>query len=407
MPFITMDFERGISAPAGAVNAAVQDALRHSDFHIAGQSLTTIEARRGSKVTMAMVGGFALNKIPMVARASLTAHDGGTQLAVHLADEFLPIYGQAGAAKKRYREVFAQVQGGVDAVLRTLTPAVTGQGAREWSSAGEGKILTRLAERMEGIGNTVVKRGTDIMSGDWSQSKRPWDGVEQVRFLSATGTTVLDNVEVQALMNTGTLILTRPNTLPLQLMRELELFQMQLERALGSGSRTITLRLSDQEASVLQFLRDQAALRTRLPVRTVQECTACHTKRLVNPDYERILKRNKALKNIGGGLGAGITRHSITPFVLFGRVMSFAKLDPEFVCRNCQGMSADETIVTLCPHCGKVQPQAVLKTCQNCSYDFREMLGRRAERGTVWNQTTPTPEVPIPPGAEAPPPVSP
>jgi Zn finger protein HypA/HybF involved in hydrogenase expression len=62
--------------------------------------------------------------------------------------------------------------------------------------------------------------------------------------------------------------------------------------------------------------------------------------------------------------------------VLFGRVMSFAKLDPDFVCRNCQGVSADESIVALCSNCGALQPQAVLKACRECKYDFRSSFPR-------------------------------
>jgi len=390
MSFITSEFERVVGAQIGAVNTAVQDALRSSDFQITSQSLTSISARRGSKLEMGLMGPLARKKVPMVATVSLSPADDGCRIRVHLEDEFNPLFGFAGGVKTRYSDVFAQVQQAIDSALRKLTPAVTGAGSHESSSTGEARFLTMIGERMEKMRDLTVQQGGAVLAGEWRRAKQPWDAIDEVSFESSNGNTVLDNMDVQALVQTGTLILTRPNSLPPNLRTELERFQARLEQALSGRSGRVTVQVSAEEAPVLQFLRQQESLRNQLPVRTLQECTECHTTRMVNPDYQKILKRNQALKNIGGAVGAGISKGSITPFVLFGKVMSFAKLDPNFVCRNCQGMHADESIVTLCPRCGKMQAQAVLKTCTSCGYDFRDALkGKVQVEAASQGQETP------------------
>lgn len=371
MTFITSAFERSVAAPTGAVNGALTQALRGCGFEISNQSLTSIEARRGSKAAMAVFGGFALKKIPIVATVETQPARGGCQVAVRLADEWSVVYGQAGAAKKRYREMFADVQQTLDAALWQLTPSVNGEAAQEWSRKRTGVFMTRLAERMEKVGDHAVREGAAVISGDWRNAKQPWDDVEQVRFESSQGAALLSIIDVQAMLNAGTLIATRPASLPPPLLTELEQLQAHLEHALSGRSGTAIVPLADSETQPLQFLHQQAALRTRFPVRTLQECADCHARKVVNPDYQKILRRNQILKNVGGSFGAGIVKGSISPFVLFSRVMNFAKLDPDFVCRNCQGMVAIESIVALCPQCGAVQSQGVLKACTRCAADFR------------------------------------
>ena len=374
MTFTTSHFERSVGAPIGNVNRVVQDALRGAGFEIRSQSLTVIEAYRGSKIAMAMLGGFALKKIPIVASVQLERAERGCYLAVRLADDWSVLYGQASAAAKRYREMFADVQQSVDAALWRLTPAVRADSAHEWSRKRSSVFMARLAEGMEKAGDHAAREGRAVLTDGWRKAKRPWDGVEQVRFESGAGAALLTILDVQAMLDAGTLIATRDGSLPPSLLDEVERLQARVEQALYGRSGVATVPLRDAEVPALQFLRQQASLRNRLAVRTLQECADCRVRRLINPDYQKILARNRVLKSIGGGVGAAISKGSITPFVLFGRVMSFAKLDPDFVCRNCQGMSADELIVALCGGCGAMQPQAVLKTCLECKHDFRKSL---------------------------------
>ncbi len=378
MTFITSEFERSVGAPIGHVNRVVQDALRAAGFEISHPSLTVIEARRGSKVAMAMLGGFALKKIPIVASVQFESAGHGCYLAVKLADEWSVLYGAASAAAKRYHEVFSDVQQAIDGALWQLTPAVRADRTHECSKKQASVFWTKVAEWMEDVGGRVALQSQAVLTGDWSKGKRPWDDVEQVRFESSAGTALLTIVDVQAIVDTGTLIATRADSLPPDLLNEMARLQAHVEQSLSGCSGVATISLGDAEVPALEFLRQQASLRNRLPVRTLLECTDCHARRLSNPDYQKILARNKALRNIGGGVGAAISRGRITPFVLFGRVMSFAKLDPDFSCHVCQGMSASESIVAMCSKCGQKQPQAVLTTCVNreCKYDLRASVPR-------------------------------
>ena len=376
MPFITSDFERTVGAPIGEVNSTLIGALRGAGFEVTSKSLTSVEARRGSKWAVAAVGAFALKKVPLVASARLAPGEGGCLVAVRLADDWNMMMGDARAAKQRYRDIFAEVQEAIDVSLRQLTPAVHGGEPEEWSNKRTGVFSRRLAERMEKIGDQVARRGGQALAGDWRKAKRPWDEVEQVCLQSSDGVMVLASIELQTMIDTGTMMVTRPDALPANLMAELASVEAHFEHALSSRGGSVTLPLDDAEVPVVTFLRQQAALRSRLAVRTLQECVECHDRRMINPDYQKILKRNQLLKNIGGSFGAGIVNGSVSPFVLFNRVMSFAKLDPDYVCRSCQGMNARESIVTLCPQCGTMQPQAVLTSCSKCGHDFRDALAK-------------------------------
>jgi hypothetical protein len=376
MTFITSEFEYSVGAPIGHVNRVVQAALRGAGFEISHPSLTVIEARRGSKITMAMLGGFALKKIPIVASLQLEPAEHGCYLAVKLADEWSVLYGQASAVAKRYHEVFADVQQAIDGALRQLTPAVRAYSSYECSKKQASVPWTNVAEWMEDVGGRAALQSQALLTGEWGKAKRPWDDVEQVHFESSAGVALLTIVDVQAMLDTGTLIATRADSLPPDLLNEMARLQAHVEQALSGRSGVAIIPLGDAEVPALQFLRQQASLRNHLPVRTLLECTDCHARRLSNADYQKILARNKALRSIGGGVGAAISRGRITPFVLFGRVMSFAKLDPDFSCHVCQGMSASESIVAMCSKCGHMQPQAVLTTCVNreCTYDLRTLL---------------------------------
>jgi Protein of unknown function (DUF2510) len=380
MTFITSELERSVSAPIGAVNRSLQTALRDAGFTVASHSLTAIEARRGSKLACALVGGFALRKIPMAASAELApAGERGCTVTVRLADAWSIAYGQASAVKSHYSRAFAEVQSALESALARLTPEVRGGDPVETSSKRSNAMLGGFAGWMGRTGDRVVDRGGALMTGEGlRRAKRPWDDVEQIRFESSRGSAVLGMLDVQAMIDVGAMIATRPGSMPPNLTAEVEHCLARLETTLAAAGGVVTLPLSDADVDVVAFLRQQARLRSELPVRTLEECTACHTRRVTNPDYRKIVKRNGFLKGIGGSFGAGLIRGHLTPFVLFNRVLGVAKLDPDFVCRTCQGMTADERLVTLCPRCGGVLASPVLSACPRCRHDLRNDLPRES-----------------------------
>jgi hypothetical protein len=59
-----------------------------------------------------------------------------------------------------------------------------------------------------------------------------------------------------------------------------------------------------------------------------------------------------------------------------GQVFKLKRLDPKYVCSRCQGMEADERIVTFCPTCADLQRDVVLRLCGKCGFDFRTVAGK-------------------------------
>ena len=100
----------------------------------------------------------------------------------------------------------------------------------------------------------------------------------------------------------------------------------------------------------------------------------------MNPDYQRLLERNRKIKGLTGFLGASISKSGVSPFILVGRILPLVKMDPEFVCQRCQGLDAEERLVVFCPNCGERRDEPALRTCQRCEHDFRTAL----EPETLW-----------------------
>jgi hypothetical protein len=124
---------------------------------------------------------------------------------------------------------------------------------------------------------------------------------------------------------------------------------------------------------VVEFLRQQARIRATLPMRLLMVCQTCRFEKVVNPDFQRLAKRNSRLKTLLGAVGASWGGSGgLRAFVAVGKVLGSASLDPEFVCLRCQGTVADEYVVTYCPKCGDRRMDAVLRACPRCKHDFRK-----------------------------------
>ena len=89
-----------------------------------------------------------------------------------------------------------------------------------------------------------------------------------------------------------------------------------------------------------------------------------------------------------------VGRHGISPFVLVGSIFRIADLDPDYVCPRCQGTDAEEMVVTFCPTCGDLRPEAALRSCAKCQLDLRSML---PEEASIWALPPPSPPLLLPP----------
>jgi predicted RNA-binding Zn-ribbon protein involved in translation (DUF1610 family) len=103
----------------------------------------------------------------------------------------------------------------------------------------------------------------------------------------------------------------------------------------------------------------------------------------------------------------------VSPYVAAGRLVQLNAKGPKFTCPHCQGLDADETVITYCPQCGERQTESALRACVKCRFDFRSLI----DPTPLWHPKAdepaepPVPQPPpapwAPPLPPAPPPASP
>ena len=382
MPTLGLDFERSLRAQPSDVRRAVSTALRESGFQLTAEQLTRVEAKRGSR----LLGGALMpaRMMPIVAWFDITGDPAGSTVAGHFADQHINLGGKAWGWNQTYRQLFGEVLAAIDKGLARLDPgaAESFASARFWSKGGDIAVL----EQAQGIGAqagaAVLGKANSVLEGG-SRDRGPasWKGLDSVTFAATRGSAVLSLAETQAHLGIGVMIVSQPGSLPPNLQREVEQFAARVEETLtNSPGRAVTVQVADPEQPVFEFLHQQVRIRDGLPVRTLHTCQTCHFQRVVNEDFTRIQVRNQRLRSLVGGVGATISSGGIQPFMVFGQLFKLKKLDPDFVCPRCQGLGADERVVTFCPSCREMRTEVVLRSCGKCKYDFRGALAEE----TLW-----------------------
>jgi hypothetical protein len=210
-------------------------------------------------------------------------------------------------------------------------------------------------------------------------------------------------MRMQGMLTVALLVSRISGSMPPALAADVERVAAETERVLDNAAPgmvpVVTIAAADKP--VISFLNDQARIRDSLPLRTLQHCTTCRHEKVVNPDYQRLVDRNRKIRGLSGFLGASISSSGVSPFVLVGRILPLVKMDPDYVCPRCQGLDADERVVVFCPNCGERRDEAALRKCRRCEHDFRAPL----ERETLWNPVGTAAERFAPPPPPPPPPV--
>ncbi len=391
MAMFTLELDRTLSVDMAAVRNEVLRALRDLDFHVTASQITLLEARRGSKMTGGLLG---TKKLPLLVRVVLSTEENGTRLRTLIADDLLaPIGAGFGTT---YETSMRQVQEGIDLALSRLDPAsaknfslprFTGHGS---SNDRLEKLTGAVSEKGGVIGETVSGW---LGGGKGDDTPTAWRGIQSVRFDGPTGSAVMDPDILQGLLAVAAMVMSQPTSLPANLRQALEQFAAKVEHRMSVQRwGEVPIPVSAEEKPVFEFMRQQAMIREHLPVRTVHRCRTCAFERITNPDYEQLKKRNETIQKAMGMVGASVSGRGIRPFVLVGSIFKFKKLDPEYVCPRCQGLDAEERIVTFCPQCGDMRDEAALRICPKCTYDFRMLLKPEA----IWQALPPPPEVPLP-----------
>ena len=382
-----LDFERRLSTPSSAARRVIGEALRELGFTITVDQLTRVEAKRGGMV------GYSLmmkKQMPVKAVFELSPDESGCVISAHLTDAIKTI-GKTWGVNRQYQEIFDEVQRRIDTGLAGLDQAA-GAGfdaPRFWSRSGDIAVLEHTnALTTKAVGG-AVGAADRALQGQKGTTPSAWKGVDSVRFISEAGTAVLPLAETQSDLGIAVMIASHPGSLPPDSARDVEAFAAIVERQLtAAGGKATQVEVSEAQRPVFEILRLQSRIRSTLPLRQMSICRSCRNEKITNPEYQAIAKRNERIGDIVAGVGATIGKGGISPTFVLGQVFKLKKLDPAFVCSRCQGMEADERIVTFCPECGELQRDVVLKSCAKCEFDFATKQGA----DPVWSESETAPE---------------
>jgi hypothetical protein len=371
---------RVVNRPIAAVRAALLPVVRQLEYTISTEQFSLIEAMRGS--------GFAglsmtASRVPVALRIDLEPQGTATAIAVRLEDRWkLPLSRNLGAVSV-YSEVFSMALAAVDGALGRIDPAAPSSFQPWWQDLGGGDLgalqgVGGLAARAE---KALAKRTGRLLDGpaDGRKSAVESSGQSVFNLTNAGRALQLGADDVDGILTAGQLVSSRPGKLPENLVTDVQQFTINLEEQLeaakhrGGYGAASELVVSDEHVPVVTFLYQQAKLREQLPMRVLMVCTTCRLEKIVNPDFTRLRERNRRAKVLSGSVGAVFGSHNISPYILLGRLVQLKNTDPEFVCQRCQGLDADETLVTFCPQCGDRRGETVLRQCQRCDFDFREL----------------------------------
>ena len=205
------------------------------------------------------------------------------------------------------------------------------------------------------------------------------------------------------MLTAGTLIASRPGALPAGLAAQVQALVYRVEERVSRSEAGVfdvdrfRLPVTAAEIPVVTFLHQQATLRAKLPVRTLRICTTCRLEKVTNPELERLQERTQRSRDLATGLSA-----MVSPYVAAGRLVQLNAKGPKFTCPRCQGLDADETVITYCQQCGERQMESALRACPKCQFDFRTLI----DATPLWHPKAaqPAPMAPIaPPPPPAPP----
>lgn len=349
--------ERSVVAPAREVRGALVAQLDDLGYTMSTDQLTLIMARRGSAFKMMRRGAI---EVPLEATAHLHLADRTTALTLRVHDRMSRPPQPDPALAAFFQQHCADLLRGLDTGLARLDPVA--------AQAFPAPRVTLPPPPAPGTAAAVAPPSARVAPRAGSGT----GAIRQMMFSVPAEVAVVSADRLSEMLAVALLVTANPGAMPANLVDDVERFVARIERTLTApAGESPVVELSAVERRVLDFLQEQVLIREELPVRTLHTCRTCKLERIVNPDYQRLVKRNEWIRTIGGGIGGSISRSGISPFVVVGTLFRLVPLDPDFVCNRCQGTSAQERIVTFCPSCGDLLKDAVLRTCSRCRHDLR------------------------------------
>lgn len=402
--------ERRLSAAPSVARQQLLRSVRELAFELKTEQFSLLEAVRGSRF-----GGVTLSptQVPVTLRITLEADGPGVRVGVLLVDRWPGRKGRNWGVTSVYAGLFESVLSTLDAVLGQLDPAAATAFAPWWRQIGPGDVA--LMQHAAGLANraqaALSRQAGRLLDGSGGQAQRQAvvtrTGGATFTFETADAVAEVPAETADGMLMVGTLIVSRPGGMPPNLVAQVQSLVFRVEEHLAAGAAGAADRITVEPSDVpaVTFLHQQARLRGVLPVRTLRTCTTCRLEKVTNPELERLQERTRRTRDLATSI-SGL----VTPYVLAGRLVQLNSKGPEFACPRCQGMDADETVVTYCQRCGDRRAETVLRTCSKCQFDFRALAGgeqlwrpRAAVSGSV---PGPEPQAagPLPPGVAAAPP---
>ncbi|SCL32284.1 hypothetical protein GA0070616_4426 [Micromonospora nigra] len=403
--------ERRLGAAPSVARQQLLRSVRELAFELKTEQFSLLEAVRGSRL-----GGVTLSQtqVPVTLRITFEADGPGVRVVVLLVDRWPGRTGRNWGVTSVYVGLFESVLSTLDAVLGRLDPAAATSFAPWWRQTGPGDVavmqhaaglvnraqaaLSRHAGRLLDGGGQAQRQAVVTRTGGATFTFETADAVAEVPAELADG-----------MLMVGTLIVSRPGGMPPNLVAQVQSLVFRVEEHLAANAANaagaadrITVESSDVPA--VTFLYQQARLRGVLPVRTLRTCTTCRLEKVTNPEMERLQERTRRTRDLATSI-SGL----ITPYVLAGRLVQLNSKGPDFACPRCQGMDADETVVTYCQRCGDRRAETALRTCSKCQFDFRTLV----DGGQLWRPraaasvSAPQAAGHLPPGVAAAPPLPP
>lgn len=238
------------------------------------------------------------------------------------------------------------------------------------------------------IGAGFARRVHDRMSGRVQLERLILDAGGERAVLEATG--------CEGLVTAGSLVTDHPDGFPPVLAQQVTAFHERLTQSIvAQNAAWVVVEIDEAERPVVDFLRIQSRLRERLPLRVLHTCRACRHSRVVNPDFKKLVDRQRRNQMLGS-MGMVFTGSSMTPYLMVGRLLQTRSSKLDDVCPRCQGLESDTRMVTFCPRCGDRRDESALRTCRKCRLDLRAGL----EPEDFWR---PAAEVPLEAAPAAPP----
>jgi hypothetical protein len=382
-----LDFERQISSSSFEVRRILAEALRELGFQITVDQLTRIEAKRGGMLGYSIM---MKKQFPVVASFEVAPGEDGCTVVGRLTDGVKSI-GKTWGANTQFRELFGDVQARVDLGLARLAGTIPESftPARFWSRAGDIAVLEQTSALTSKAVGGAVGVASKKLEGSSDTTPKVWKGVDSVTFTSSEGVAHFTLPETQARLGVAVMIASHPGSMPANLGRDVETLAAAIEMTLtAAGGRATQFPVSGTQRPVFEFLNQQAEIRSSLPMRELHICRSCRLEKITNPEYERIVARNEKIGDIVAGVGATIGKGGISPTFVLGQLFKLKRLDPNYVCSRCQGMEADERVVTYCPNCADLARDVVLKACPKCKFDYRTKSGATP----LWAEPEPEPE---------------